>query len=173
MRILGVDPGLTRCGIGIIDVDNRRAANFVQVTVLRTSADSDLADRLGLLSEQIKEILNQYQPDSVAVERVFSQLNVRTAMGTAQASAVAILSANELSLPVFMYTPTEVKAAVTGSGRADKKQVTAMVARHLKLTELPKPADAADSLALALCHAWRGTGQARIQSARLKVELSR
>ena len=173
MRILGVDPGLTRCGVGVIDVDNRRTATFVQVNVLRTSAEMDLAGRLGQLSEQIKEILNMYQPDAVSVERVFSQLNVRTAMGTAQASAVAILAANELSLPVFMYTPTEVKAAVTGSGRADKKQVTTMVARHLKLTELPKPADAADSLALALCHAWRGTGQARIQSASLKAGLIR
>lgn len=173
MRILGVDPGLTRCGVGVIDLDARRIPAFIHVQVIRTSADLDLAKRLGLLSEQIKEIFRIYQPDSVAVERVFSQLNVRTAMGTAQASAVAILAATELDLPVFMYTPTEVKAAVTGSGRADKKQITAMVARHLKLTELPKPADAADSLALALCHAWRGTGQERIKLASTKVRLSR
>lgn len=168
MRVFGVDPGLTRCGIGIVEVDNRRMPKFVHVEVIRTDADLELSARLGLLSSAIESLLDEYTPDVVAVERVFSQLNVRTAMGTAQASAVAMLAANKRNLNVAMYTPTEVKAAVAGSGRADKKQVTAMVARHLKLEELPKPADAADALALAICHGWRGIGQERVAKAMAK-----
>lgn len=162
MRVFGVDPGLTRCGIGVVDIDNRRIPTFVQVNVIRTDRELELSRRLGLLAEEIATLIDQMQPDVVAIERVFSQLNVRTAMGTAQASAVAMLAADQRGIPVVMYTPTEVKAAVTGSGRADKKQVTSMVARHLKLTELPKPADAADALALAICHGWRGVGQQRL-----------
>ncbi len=168
MRILGVDPGLTRCGIGVIDSDNRSRATFVHVTVLKTESDLDLADRLGALKIQMERVFDEFNPEVVAVERVFSQLNVRTAMGTAQASAVALLIAHARALPVFMYTPTEVKAAVTGSGKADKKQVTQMVTRHLKLDQFPKPADAADALALALCHSWRGAGQERLATAARK-----
>ena len=169
MRVLGIDPGLTRCGVGVIDIDDRAKPTFVHVDVIKTSSDLDLAERLGLLNQELKSIFSNYLPNVVAVERVFSQLNVRTAMGTAQASAIALLIANEKGLPVHLYTPTEVKAAVTGSGRADKKQVTQMVTRHLKLTEMPKPADAADALALALCHAWRGVSQERIAVAARKV----
>lgn len=162
MRVLGVDPGLTRCGIGVLEVDNRRQSKFVHVEVLKTDPAANLVDRLGELAVQIDEVFTKLNPDVIVIERVFSQLNVRTAMNTAQASAVAMLAAHNRQLPVFMYTPTEVKAAVTGSGRADKKQVTAMVAKHLKLEQLPKPADAADALALALCHSWRGVGQQRL-----------
>lgn len=173
MRILGVDPGLTRCGVGVIETDSRGRATFVHVSVIRTSAQLDLASRLGLLNLQIGELFTEFKPQAVAVERVFSQLNVRTAMGTAQASAVALLNANSRNLPVYLYTPTEVKAAVTGTGRADKNQVTQMVSRHLRLSELPKPADAADALALALCHAWRGVGQERLIQAAQKIGVSR
>lgn len=169
MRVLGVDPGLTRCGIGVLDVDSRRRAQFVHVEVIQTDNKLELANRLGELSAALKRAVTSFTPDVIAIERVFSQLNVRTAMSTAQASAIAMLTAYELGIPVASYTPTEVKAAVTGSGRADKKQVTAMVARHLKLTELPKPADAADALALALCHGWRGVGQQRIELAAAKL----
>ncbi len=165
MRILGVDPGLTRCGVGVIELDAGRKPRFVAVNVLRTPAEADLPSRLGQLSEQLSEVLEEFEPDVVAVERVFSQHNVRSAMDTASAAAVVMLAANQRSLPVGIYTPTEVKAAVTGTGRADKAQVTAMVARILNLTELPKPADAADSLALAICHAWRGVAQMRIAGA--------
>lgn len=167
MRILGIDPGLTRCGIGVIDLDHRRQPKFVHVGVIRTSVDDALADRLVELERGILECLEQYLPQVVAVERVFSQHNVRSAMDTASASAVALLIARRRNLQVFTYTPTEVKAAVTGSGRADKAQVTEMVTRLLKLDAPPKPADAADALALALCHAWRGIGTARLQSALL------
>ena len=165
MRILGVDPGLTRCGVGVIDLDSKRKPVFVSVDVLRTPADADLPTRLGNLAQQLESVLREFEPDFVAVERVFSQHNVRSAMDTASAAAVVMLAANQRDLPVGIYTPTEVKAAVTGTGRADKAQVTAMVTRILNLAQLPKPADAADSLALAICHAWRGVGQMRVAQA--------
>lgn len=162
MRILGVDPGLTRCGVGVIDVDSRRQPRFVAVHVLRTPAESALAERLVSLEEQMQKLFDLYQPTDVALERVFSQHNVRTAMGTAQASAVALMTACKRGLEVHSYTPTEVKAAVTGTGRADKAQITTMVTRLLNLESAPKPADAADALALALCHAWKGAGKSRL-----------
>jgi crossover junction endodeoxyribonuclease RuvC len=168
MRILGVDPGLTRCGVGVIELDSNRKPRFVSVNVLRTQADLDLPSRLGQIAEQLEEVLIEFSPDVVAVERVFSQHNVSSAMDTASAAAVVMLAANQRNLPVGIYTPTEVKAAVTGTGRADKAQVTAMVTRILNLTEVPKPADAADSLALAICHAWRGVAQMRIANAVIK-----
>ena len=165
MRILGIDPGLTRCGVGIIDADARRKGTFVHVQVIQTPAESELAIRLHLLEQALETLISAYEPDVVAIERVFSQHNVRTAMGTAQASAVAMLAASRRAIPVAMYTPTEVKAAVTGSGRANKEQVTAMVTRLLNLASPPKPADAADALALALCHSWKGAGQQRLADA--------
>jgi crossover junction endodeoxyribonuclease RuvC len=162
MRILGIDPGLTRCGVGIVDLNNNRRASFVAVHVIRTPSTSELPARLFELETGLTEMFDSYQPDAIAIERVFSQHNVRTAMGTAQASAVAMLIAARSQLDVAMYTPTEVKAAVTGYGRADKAQITSMVTRLLNLAEPPKPADAADALALALCHAWKGHGKSRI-----------
>ena len=162
MRILGIDPGLTRCGVGVVDLNSNRRASFVAVHVIRTPSTNELPARLLELESGLVELFETYQPDAVAIERVFSQHNVRTAMGTAQASAVAMLIAARNQLDVSMYTPTEVKAAVTGYGRADKSQITAMVTRLLGLAEPPKPADAADALALALCHAWKGQGRARI-----------
>jgi crossover junction endodeoxyribonuclease RuvC len=162
MRILGIDPGLTRCGVGIVDLNDNRRASFVAVHVLRTPSTDDLPARLLELETGLNDLFDTYKPDAVALERVFSQHNVRTAMGTAQASAVAMLIAARNQLDVAMYTPTEVKAAVTGYGRADKAQITSMVTRLLNLPEPPKPADAADALALALCHAWKGHGKSRI-----------
>lgn len=162
MRILGIDPGLTRCGVGIVDLNANRRASFVAVHVLRTPSTSELPIRLLELETGLLDLFDTYRPDAVAIERVFSQHNVASAMGTAQASAVAMLIAARNQLDVSMYTPTEVKAAVTGYGRADKPQITAMVTRLLNLLEPPKPADAADALALALCHAWKGHGKSRI-----------
>jgi crossover junction endodeoxyribonuclease RuvC len=163
VRILGIDPGLTRCGVGIVDLNANRRAKFVGVHVVRTPAENELPSRLLALESELESLFATYQPDAIALERVFSQHNVRTAMGTAQASAVAMLVAARRGLDVAMYTPTEVKAAVTGYGRADKAQITAMVTRLLNLDAPPKPADAADALALALCHAWKGHGRNRIQ----------
>lgn len=161
MRVLGVDPGLTRCGLGVVDGAPGRAA-LVAVGVARTAADAPLGLRLVSLERVIEEWLDDHRPDAVAVERVFSQANVRTVMGTAQAGAVAIVCAARRGLPVVLHTPSEVKAAVTGSGRADKAQVGLMVARLLRLDGPPKPADAADALALAICHLWRAPAQARL-----------
>jgi crossover junction endodeoxyribonuclease RuvC len=156
IRVLGVDPGLTRCGVGVVDGAPGRALSLVRVGVIKTSAADDIATRLLAIETDIEAWLDACRPDAVAVERVFSQLNVRTVMGTAQAGAVAIVCAARRGLPVALHTPTEVKAAVTGSGRADKNQVTAMVTRLLRITDPPRPADAADALALAICHIWRG-----------------
>jgi crossover junction endodeoxyribonuclease RuvC len=165
MRVLGVDPGLTRCGIGAVDGRPGRPPSLVHADVIRTPAGADIAARLLALEEEIDNWLAEYRPDAVAVERVFSQHNVRTVMGTAQAGAVAIVCAARRGLPVALHTPSEVKAAVTGSGRADKAQVTAMVMRLLRLTDPPRPADTADALALAICHLWRGGTQDRIAAA--------
>jgi crossover junction endodeoxyribonuclease RuvC len=165
VRVLGVDPGLTRCGIGVVDGTAGRPPQLVAVTVLRTPATEDTALRLLAVEAEIGAWLDRFQPDAVAVERVFSQHNVRTVMGTAQASAVAMLAAARRGLPVALHTPSEVKAAVTGNGRADKAQVGAMVTRLLRLSDQPRPADAADALALAICHLWRGPAQARLASA--------
>jgi crossover junction endodeoxyribonuclease RuvC len=166
-RVLGVDPGLTRCGLGVVEGVPGRPPSLVATGVVRTDADLDIAARLLAIEEEIERWLTKYQPDTVAVERVFSQNNVRTVMGTAQAGAVAIVCAARRGLPVALHTPSEVKAAVTGSGRADKDQVTLMVMRLLRLTDRPRPADAADALALAICHLWRAPAiQARQASAR-------
>ena len=162
MRVLGVDPGLTRCGYGIIDGAPGHRLALVATGVVSTSAGDEIGLRLLALEEQVERLLTDYRPDAVAVERVFSQHNVRTVMGTAQAGAVAIVCAARRNLPVAVHTPSEVKAAVTGSGRADKAQVTLMVTRLLAMTDPPRPADSADALALAICHLWRGGAQRRL-----------
>lgn len=165
MRVLGVDPGLTRCGLGVVDGGAARSVRLIEVGVIATPADRDLPARLLAISLGIREWIARNEPDVVAVERVFSQHNVRTVMGTAQAGAVAILAAAEAGLPVALHTPSEVKAAVTGHGRANKAQVGAMVARIAGLDEPPRPADAADAVALAICHLWRGGGAGRLAAA--------
>ncbi|WP_051116394.1 crossover junction endodeoxyribonuclease RuvC [Amycolatopsis nigrescens] len=174
MRVLGVDPGLTRCGIGVVDGGTGRSVSCVAVDVIRTPADLSLAERLLGISDAVEDWLDRYRPAAVAVERVFSQHNVRTAMGTAQAGGVVALAAARRGLPVVFHTPSEVKAAVTGSGRADKSQVTIMVTRLLGLLEAPSPADAADALALAICHLWREPMRARLAEAEARAaELAR
>ena len=165
MRVLGGDPGLTRCGVGIVDGSPGRPCRLVGVEVLTTGSDEEFPQRLLHLDRCLTGLIAEHRPDSVAVERVFSQHNVRTVMGTAQAGAVAALAAARAGLPVRLYTPSEVKAAVTGSGQAGKAQVTAMVTRLLKLPDRPRPADAADALALAICHVWRGGTSDRLAAA--------
>jgi crossover junction endodeoxyribonuclease RuvC len=165
LRVLGVDPGLTRCGIGVIEGDIGRPLSLVAASVIRTDREASIGVRLVALEREIEQWLASYRPEAVAVERVFSQHNVTTAMGTAQAGAIAIVCAARRGLPVALHTPSEVKAAVTGNGRAGKEQVTQMVARLLKLADPPRPADAADALALAICHLWRGGAQQRLADA--------
>jgi crossover junction endodeoxyribonuclease RuvC len=165
VRVLGVDPGLTRCGVGVVDGGPGRPPRLVAVGVVRTPADAAVATRLLQLERELDGWLDRTGPDAVAVERVFSQHNVRTVMGTAQAAAVAMLVAARRGLPVALHTPSEVKAAVSGNGRADKLQVATMVTRVLGLTAAPRPADATDALALAICHVWRGAATARLEDA--------
>ncbi|GAA5188878.1 crossover junction endodeoxyribonuclease RuvC [Rugosimonospora acidiphila] len=168
MRVLGVDPGLTRCGVGVVEGVPGRPCTLVAYYVIYTDPQDELPTRLLHLDRNLTDLVAEHSPDSVAVERVFSQHNVRTVMGTAQAGAVAVLTAARAGLPVQMYTPSEVKAAVTGSGQADKAQMTAMVTRLLRLSEPPRPADAADALALAICHVWRGGTRAKVAAAARK-----
>ena len=153
--MFAVDPGLTRCGLAAVEGSAGRRVDLVAVDVIRTPAHAELAERLLGISEALDGWLAQVRPDVVAVERVFSQHNVRTVMGTAQAAGVAVLAAARLGIPVALHTLSEVKAAVTGSGRAGKEQVATMVTRILRLPAVPTPADASDALALAICHLWR------------------
>lgn len=173
MRVLGVDPGLTRCGVGVVDGAPGRPLQLVEVGVVRTGADVPLAYRLLAIERQLERWVARAQPDVVAIERVFSQQNVRTVMGTAQASAVAMLVAARCSIPVAMHTPSEVKAAVSGNGRAGKAQVAAMVVQLLRLDAPPTPADASDALALAICQVWRGPAAARIDEAVARAQQAR
>ncbi|HYO86617.1 MAG TPA: crossover junction endodeoxyribonuclease RuvC [Dermatophilaceae bacterium] len=165
MRVLGVDPGLTRCGLGVIEGELGRPPRMVAVAVIRTPSGRPVHERLYILQVAMDELLMQHRPDSIAVERVFARHDVSTIMGTAQASAIPMIAAARLGLPLALHTPSEVKAAVTGNGRADKAQVGAMITRILRLTERPTPADATDALALAVCHLWRGGAQQRIEEA--------
>ncbi len=171
--MLGVDPGLTRCGLGVVEGDGGRQVRCVSVEVVRSQPGLEVERRLLVVAEALERVIAAHRPDVVAVERVFSQSNVSTVMGTAQASGVVALVAARAGLRVVFHTPSEVKAAVTGSERAGKDQVGAMVTRILRLTEAPKPADAADALALAICHLWRGAAINRLSAAAAKVPVSR
>ena len=171
-RILGVDPGLTRCGVGVIEGAVGGKIKLIGVGVIMTDSDTALEHRLLQLEQELTKWVVAHKPDVIAIERVFSQHNVRTVMGTGQAAGIALLVAAKSDTPVIMHTPSEVKAAVTGSGRANKVQVAQMVVKLLNLKEAPKPVDATDALALAICNLWRGGGNAKIESA-LKVERSR
>ncbi|MCU1616572.1 MAG: ruvC [Frankiales bacterium] len=167
MRVLGIDPGLTRCGWGVVDGRPGARPTAIGVGVVRSSPDLDLELRLLELHTAVTALLREHRPDVVAIERVFTQNNKGTATGTAQAAGIAALAAAQGDRPVAWRTPSEVKAAISGNGRADKEQVTLMVTRVLGLTAAPKPADAADALALAICQVWRGPAQDRLRLAAL------
>jgi crossover junction endodeoxyribonuclease RuvC len=169
MRVLAIDPGLTRCGIGVIDSSSM---SLIAVGVLKSSPDLAIEQRLNEIDEQIRSWIKIHNPDVIAVERVFSQANLRTVMGTAQVAGISLLAAAQSEIKIVMHTPSEVKAAVTGNGRAKKDQVAMMVQRILKLKEIPKPVDATDALALAICHVWRGSGDERLAKA-TAIEKSR
>lgn len=165
MLVLGVDPGLTRCGLGVVSGEPGRPLALCAVEVVSTPTTAPLGERLLAIADAVDSYLVAHAPDAVAVEQVFSQRNVRTVMATAQASGVVIATAARRGIPIATHTPSEVKAAVTGNGRADKAQVTAMVMRLLRLSAPPRPADAADALALAICHVWRAPALARLVAA--------
>lgn len=156
MRIMGVDPGMTRCGIGIVESNGGRRISMVAVDVARTKPEMAPHHRLLMIWNAIEHAIKFYKPDVLAVERVFAQENVRSVTGTAQVAGIVMLAAAQSGLPLGMHTPSEVKAAVTGNGRAEKAQVQLMVQRILTLDGPPRPRDAADALAIAICHAWRG-----------------
>lgn len=155
LRVMGIDPGLTRCGLSVVQAGRGRQVLPIAVGIVRTPSGDDLTDRLLGLSEGVNQWMDDYQPEVVAIERIFERSNVSTVMHTAHAVGVLVLAAAQRGIPVHMYTPSEVKKAISGNGRADKKQMTAMITRILGLSEPPQPADAADALALAVCHCWR------------------
>lgn len=151
MRVLGVDPGLSRCGLGVVDGPADRARP-VRVGVVRTSAGAPTGERLAELYDEVHALLGDEAVEVVAVERTFFGTNTRTAMAVGQAGGIVLLAATRRGLPVVEYTPTQVKAAVAGHGGAGKPEMAAMVRARLGLSEPPRPADAADALGLALCH---------------------
>lgn len=151
MRVLGVDPGLSRCGLGVVD-GSAGSVTPVRLGVVRTSADAPTGDRLAELYEEIDGLLTDAAVEAVAVERTFFGTNVRTAMAVGQAGGIVLLAAARRGVPLAEYTPTQVKAAVAGHGSAGKPEMAAMVRARLGLGEPPRPADAADALGLALCH---------------------
>lgn len=170
LRVMGIDPGLTRCGLSVVQSSRGRAIIPVSVGVVRTPSSAELGERLLRLSTAVNEWMDDYKPDVVAIERLFERGNVSTVMQTAHAVGVMVLAAAQRDIPVQMYTPSEVKKAISGNGRADKRQMTIMITRILGLSEPPKPADAADALALAVCHCWRAPAQARADEALAKIQ---
>ncbi|QWW20469.1 crossover junction endodeoxyribonuclease RuvC [Schaalia sp. 19OD2882] len=158
MRVMGIDPGLTRCGLAVVDVDLSRKAHLVHVEVARTDKDLATHFRLRGVADAIDRVIAGHRPEVVAIERVFAQDNLQSVTTTMQVMGAAMTCVGRAGLPLAVHTPSEVKTAVTGNGRAEKAQVQHMVARILGLADVPRPADAADALAIAICHAWRGTG---------------
>lgn len=158
VRILGIDPGLTRCGLGVVDMTADRRARLVHVAVAGTRPEESLDQRVLHIQEAVEQCLRRFRPDAMAIERIFAQESVNTVIGTAHAAGAVIAASARAGVPVAWHTPSEVKAAVTGDGRAEKGAVGRMVTRILALEAMPKPADAADALAIAICHGWRSGG---------------
>ncbi len=163
--VMGVDPGLTRCGVGIVRGGPGVPLELLGVGVIRTPADLEHGARLLRIHDGLEEWFAAHRPDAMAVERVFAQHNRATVAGTAQAMGLTQMIGARHGVPVGVHTPSEVKAAISGSGRADKAQVGSMVARVLRLAAAPQPADAADAVALAITHLWRGGAQDRLAAA--------
>ena len=166
--VLGVDPGLTRCGYAVVEVQGATQITMRALGVLRTSPDQGLPQRLAEISKEIEELLDEYQPSVVAVEHIFFQSNVRTAMSVGQVSGLVLSAAARRGLQVEQYTPNQVKLAITGWGGADKAQVQKMVKQRLGLNAIPKPADAADAAAIALCHIASSSLAKKISEAKVR-----
>ena len=152
MFVLGIDPGLSRCGYAVVRPLPRSKAEAVAIGVIRTPPGAELPARLAELQRELRALLDEFRPAVVSVERLFFQNNARTAVGVAQASGLALAEAAAREIPVAQYSPSAVKSVVAGDGRADKIQVQTMVQMLLGLPSPPKPVDAADAAALALCH---------------------
>jgi crossover junction endodeoxyribonuclease RuvC len=151
-RVLGIDPGLTRCGYAVVDGFGRGAATAVALGVIRTPTGEGVPYRLATLRRELAALISEYRPGAVAVEQLFFQVNVRTAMSVGQASGLALAEAAAAGCDVVQYSPNQVKDAIAGWGGATKEQVQKMVQTRLRLARPPRPADAADAAALALCH---------------------
>ena len=164
-RVLGIDPGLTRCGYAVVDGRGANDESAVAMGVIRTPPDQPLPQRLATLGTELAALIAEFEPDVVAVEHVFFQVNVRTAMSVGQASGLALAEAARAGCEVAQYTPNQVKDAVAGWGAAPKAQVQQMVQARLRLARPPQPADAADAAALALCHLAMAPMRARIADA--------
>ena len=164
-RVLGIDPGLTRCGYAVVDGRGTNAESAVAMGVLRTPPDQPLPQRLAALGTELAALIAEFAPDVVAVEHVFFQVNVRTAMSVGQASGLALAEAARAGCEVAQYTPNQVKGAVAGWGAAPKEQVQKMVQARLRLSRAPEPPDAADAAALALCHLASAPMRARVAAA--------
>ena len=152
ITVLGIDPGLTRCGYAVLQVQGNTDVSLTGLGVLRTKPEDELPARLAEIAQEVEALLDQYQPTAVAVEHIFFQSNVRTAMSVGQVSGLVLSAAARRGIEVVQYSPNQVKLAITGWGGADKAQVQKMVKQRLKLNTIPKPADAADAAAIALCH---------------------
>lgn len=158
MVILGIDPGFATTGFGILESAGGRE-RLISCGAITTPAGTPLPHRLLLLADDLETLIKQFKPDAMAVEELFFQNNITTGIGVAQARGVILLSAERLHVPIFEYTPGEVKQAVVGYGKAEKRQVMEMTRRLLKLSAPPKPDDAADAVAIALCHARTSTSR--------------
>jgi len=152
MRILGVDPGFAIVGVGVIDYEGNKFAT-VDYGAITTEAGEEMFDRLKKIYDGLVELIERVRPDAMAIEELFFNSNQKTAINVAQARGVLVLAAKNHGVPVFEYTPLQVKQAVVGYGRADKKQVQQMTKAILNLESVPKPDDTADALAIAICHA--------------------
>ena len=156
MRVLGIDPGVATIGFGVIDAD-RTTHRLVQYGVISTPAGLPLSRRLLLISQDMSQLIETFSPDEIAVEELFFSKNITTGIAVAHGRGVVLLEAERAGIPLYEYTTIQVKQAVVGYGGADKKQVMLMTQRLLKMTQIPKPDDAADALAIAICHARSAT----------------
>lgn len=171
MRVMGVDPGLARCGVAVVDGDVRRSA-LTAHHLIRTGADDAAEQRLAAVHDQVADLIASQRPDVLAIERLLFNANARSAMAVAQAVGVVLLAAAHADLPVRHYTPTQVKATVTGQGDADKAQVKYLVRAQLDLDRTPRSADVADAAAVALCHLWRSGGLAPVATGGYSARLA-
>lgn len=156
MRILGIDPGLATVGFGLVDTD-KRGMKLVSCGIISTPAHTSLSSRLDRIFDDMNELIKTFNPDAISVEELFFNTNITTGIAVSHARGVILLSAYKNGVPIHEYTPLQVKQAVVGYGRAEKRQVIEMVKRILHLPAAPKPDDAADAVALAVCHARSST----------------
>ncbi len=159
MRVLGIDPGTGICGFGVVEVGRGNRMRMVTAGVIKTPAHTPLADRLLDIYDSLRGVIEECRPDEVAIEKLFFNTNITTGISVAQARGVCMLVARQAELPIYEYTPLQIKQSLVGYGRAEKKQVQEMVRIQLGMREVPRPDDAADGLAAAIMHLMMKKGQ--------------